>query len=88
MTPNTSSPPPGPVRRIAAAACLAAPFVGLLWVPLYARDEPFLSGMPFFYWYQFAWVPVSALLMLAAYLLLRRGPSRESTATGARGGSS
>ena len=60
---------------MAAVACLAAPFAGLLWVPWYARDEPHLAGMPFFYWYQFAWVPLSALLMLAAHLLLRRDPT-------------
>jgi hypothetical protein len=76
VTPNTSSPPTGrsPARLVAAAACLAAPFVGLLWVPWYARDEPRLVGMPFFYWYLFAWVPASAVLMFAAYLLLRRAP--------------
>jgi len=28
--------------------------------------------MPFFYWYQLAWVPGCSLGMLAAYLLSRR----------------
>jgi hypothetical protein len=41
---------------------LLVPFVGLLWVPLYADVSPKLFGFPFFYWYQFAWVPVTALL--------------------------
>ena len=41
---------------------LALPFVGLLWVPFYASVEPRLLGFPFFYWYQFAWVPLAAVL--------------------------
>ena len=36
---------------------------GLLIVPLYNHDEPSLFGFPFFYWYQFAWVPVTSLLI-------------------------
>jgi hypothetical protein len=42
---------------------LVLPCAGLLWVPIYATDEPDLWGFPFFYWYQLAWVPVTALLI-------------------------
>jgi hypothetical protein len=35
---------------------LLLPYVGLLWLPFYARAEPGLWGLPFFYWYQFMWV--------------------------------
>ncbi|WP_323445527.1 DUF3311 domain-containing protein [Streptomyces yaizuensis] len=62
------------VRRFAAACCLLAPVVALLWVPWYAREGPALAGVPFFYWYQLAWVPGCALGLLAAYLLTRRRP--------------
>ncbi|HZG96162.1 MAG TPA: DUF3311 domain-containing protein [Mycobacteriales bacterium] len=41
---------------------LALPFLGLLWPPLYARAEPRLFGVPFFYWYQFAWIALSVLI--------------------------
>ena len=41
---------------------LLLPFVGLLWVPFYNAREPELFGFPFFYWYQLAWVPATALL--------------------------
>lgn len=41
---------------------LLLPFIGLLWVPFFNITEPALFGFPFFYWYQFAWVPVSSLL--------------------------
>lgn len=61
----------GVARRVLAAACLTAPFVALLWVPWYARSRPSLGSVPFFYWYQLIWVPLSVVLMLAAYLLLR-----------------
>ncbi len=46
---------------------LAAPFLGLLYPPLYAREHPSLGGFPFFYWYQLAWVPVSAVLISIVY---------------------
>ena len=46
---------------------LLLPYVGLLWVPFYNFRDPALFGIPFFYWYQLAWVPVSALLTWIAY---------------------
>jgi hypothetical protein len=46
---------------------LAIPFAGLLYPPLYARHDPELFGFPFFYWYQLAWVPVTALLTVVVY---------------------
>jgi hypothetical protein len=42
---------------------LLLPFIGLLYVPFYNRVEPALFGFPFFYWYLFAWVPVTSLLI-------------------------
>ncbi|WP_199751744.1 DUF3311 domain-containing protein [Actinoplanes sp. ATCC 53533] len=63
-------------NTVLSALCLAAPLLGLLWVPWYAGGGPALAGVPFFYWYQFAWVPVSALLLLAAYRLRRADPPR------------
>jgi len=46
---------------------LALPFVGLLIPSIYAHEDPDLFGFPFFYWYQFAWVPVTALLTWIVY---------------------
>ncbi|WP_398466631.1 DUF3311 domain-containing protein [Tardiphaga sp.] len=46
---------------------LLIPFVGLLWVPFYNFHDPVLFGFPFFYWYQLAWVPVTAFLTWLAY---------------------
>lgn len=42
---------------------LLLPYIALLWVPFYATTQPKLWGFPFFYWYQFLWVPLSALLI-------------------------
>jgi hypothetical protein len=51
---------------------LSLPFFGLLWPGFYAWDEPRLGQIPFFYWYQFLWVILSALCTGGAYLLERR----------------
>ena len=51
---------------------LVLPFLGLLYLPLYAKHSPELWGFPFFYWYQFAWVPVAALLTWLVYNRTRR----------------
>jgi len=38
---------------------------------LYARTSPQLFGFPFFYWYQFAWVILSALITGLVYVRTR-----------------
>jgi hypothetical protein len=56
---------------------------GTLWVPIYARSLPKLGPFPFFYWYQFIWVPVSAVLCWICYVLLKsKPPSHARTAGG------
>jgi hypothetical protein len=46
---------------------LLIPFVAVLWVPWYNSVEPQLGGFPFFYWYQLAWVLISAVLTAFVY---------------------
>ncbi|MEU0556669.1 DUF3311 domain-containing protein [Dactylosporangium sp. NPDC006015] len=58
--------------RVAAYTGLTLPLVAILWVPLYARTTPRLAGLPFFYWFQFAWIFLSMALMTASHLLLKR----------------
>ena len=73
-SPDSGDGPIHPRRNAAyavAGVLLAAPFVALLWVSSYARDEPRLLGFPFFYWYQFLWVLVSAVSTFVAYKLVR-----------------
>jgi len=40
-----------------------------LWVPLYDKTDPTLWGFPFFYWFQFSLILMSAALTLVAYAL-------------------
>lgn len=70
--PPDARPPVVTPTRVVAALCLLAPFVALLWVDSYARTTPAFIGIPFFYWYQMAWVPVAAALTFTAYVLVRR----------------
>jgi hypothetical protein len=50
---------------------LVLPFVGLLWVPFYNRIEPSVFGIPFFYWYQFLWVPLTSLIIGLVHVMTR-----------------
>ena len=52
---------------------LVAPFVAVLYPPLYATKDPTLAGIPYFIWYQFAWAIISAALTIVVYLVLRTG---------------
>jgi hypothetical protein len=54
---------------------LLVPFVFILWVPFYASGEPVLFGFPFFYWYQFLWIVISAVLTAIVYFATREPES-------------
>ncbi|MET9772777.1 DUF3311 domain-containing protein [Streptomyces sp. NPDC006367] len=70
--PKASRGPTVTPVRVVIACCLVAPFVAMLWVGSYARSEPAFIGIPFFYWYQMAWVLISTLLTVIAYKLWQR----------------
>jgi hypothetical protein len=55
-----------------AGVLLVVPLVALAIVPVYARSTPRLWGFPFFYWYQFLWVFLTAGCTYLAYLVLQR----------------
>jgi len=46
---------------------LALPYLGLCFPGLYSRATPALLGFPFFYWYQFAWVALTSILLYVVY---------------------
>lgn len=52
-------------------ALLVVPFVGTLCVPFYDALEPRLGGVPFFYWYQFAWIGIGAAITAVVYFATR-----------------
>jgi hypothetical protein len=46
----------------------AIPFVFTLLPWIYNTDSPELFGMPFFYWYQMAWVPITVIITVLVYI--------------------
>ena len=62
-----------PAWEDALALLLLLPFIGLLWIPFFNQTEPSLFGFPFFYWYQLAWVPITALLTFIVWRSRKSG---------------
>jgi hypothetical protein len=52
-------------------ALLLVQFAAVLVTGIYTREKPELSGIPFFYWYQFAWIIVSVVLTGIVYFATR-----------------
>ena len=44
-------------------ALLVLPFIGTLIPAIYNRFGPSFIGLPFFYWYQLAWVIATSILL-------------------------
>ena len=70
---DTSSQPNPAKKRTPAWVwlLLAAPYLALCFPQLYARATPVLFGFPFFYWYQFAWVVLTSVLLWLVYRALK-----------------
>ncbi len=66
-----SSQPRSTAAKVFIACALLLPYAGLCFPQIYARATPALLGFPFFYWYQFAWVVLTSILLLAVYRLLK-----------------
>lgn len=54
--------------RRAILLLLIIPYIGTLWVSSYASIEPEVWGIPFFYWYQFLWIAIGAVITIVVYL--------------------
>jgi Protein of unknown function (DUF3311) len=53
---------------------LLVPVVLVLWPPLFDRVDPELFGIPFFYWYQLAVIPIGVACTVIVYrATTRRG---------------
>jgi hypothetical protein len=74
---------PGPY--LIAGVLLAIAVVVPLFVPGYSFKEPRLAGIPFFYWYQMAWIPVTAGLIGISYWLVSKEDRRRREAVQAKG---
>lgn len=58
-----------PGRNSWANWLLIIPFIAVLWVPFYNSVEPKWQGIPYFFWYQFLWILISAGLTALVYFL-------------------
>ncbi|QGG42190.1 DUF3311 domain-containing protein [Aeromicrobium yanjiei] len=74
--------PPGKGPLYAAGVALAVAIALPLLVSTYARQDPELAGIPFFFWYQFVLVLVSVVLTSVAYRLVRGHEKRRRAAEG------
>lgn len=78
MSSPSDAAPPQRRRRLSTgtlllvALLLGIPIVVPLLVPLYARLDPALWGIPFFFWFQFAVIPVAAVCTTLAYRVVVR----------------
>jgi heme exporter protein D len=63
---------------------LLAPFAATLVPPFYAREQPSIGGWPFFYWWQFAWVVITALIVAVVYRVTTRREVRGQPPADAR----
>lgn len=52
-------------------ALLLVQFAAVLITGIYTRETPKLAGIPFFYWYQFAWIIISVVLTFIVYVATR-----------------
>ena len=63
---------PGWLRRHWSRLLFLIPLLAMLWVPSYNRLEPSLGGVPFFYWYQLAWILLGAGVVLLVFTIDRK----------------
>jgi hypothetical protein len=67
---SPSTPPVGSrASRVAVYVLFVVVAAVALDVPLYNRVEPSVAGVPFFYWFQTAWIVVAAGATFLAYRL-------------------
>jgi len=50
---------------------LLIPLVGTLPPMFYNSVDPKIGGMPFFYWYQLLWIPISVAITYVVYQATR-----------------
>jgi Protein of unknown function (DUF3311) len=72
--PDTSTTERSTETRSPVAWLLLVPVVLVLWPPLFNKITPELFGIPFFYWYQLAVIPIGVVCTTIVYrATTRRG---------------
>jgi hypothetical protein len=67
MAAQPGQPATGRNRRGAIQWLLVIPFIATLFPFFFNYQEPSLIGLPFFYWYQLAWIPITVFLTWLVY---------------------
>lgn len=85
--PASERRPGAPRRRATGAWGVVAALLGVgivlpLLVGLYDSESPTLWGFPFFYWFQFALIPVVSLFTYVAFRLSLRATAHDREAIG------
>jgi hypothetical protein len=70
---RSSRSEPAGERRNSANWLLLIPILAVVFPWVYDTRDPELIGIPFFYWYQMLWVPLSVVFTVAVYRLTRKG---------------
>ncbi len=81
---DEGAPPTNKSLLVVAGILLAIPIVALCWVSTYARETPKINGIPFFFWYQFLWVFITAALTYTAHRIVLAARSPRAGTTGHR----
>ena len=68
-----------------AAVLLAIGIVLPLLVGLYDQETPTLLGFPFYYWFQFLLIPVTAVMTTIAFKISQTATRQDREARGLRG---
>lgn len=74
--PRTEGEGPPGARETRWTWLLIVPLLGTLFPFIYNTRDPELIGIPFFYWYQMLWIPLSVICTLVVYTKTRREPGR------------
>jgi hypothetical protein len=67
--PREPASPPRQSRNRWSLLLLLIPFVALLYPAFYSSIQPELAGIPYFIWYQLAWVLLGALIVGLVHIL-------------------
>jgi p-aminobenzoyl-glutamate transporter AbgT len=79
MSQNSPAGRPSPGLWTLIVVILLPAVVLPLWVTLYDKTDPTLFGFPFFFWFQFALILLSAVLTSVAYGLSQRTQRRRES---------
>jgi hypothetical protein len=64
---RSDGPPPTRKRGGGVYWLLVVPFFGTFFPWIFNFQDPEFIGIPFFYWYQMAWIPITVIITVFVY---------------------